>query len=517
MTENSIDITGAGQTENDGQGFTRDAKSDLFLLAVTDFVENTFYESVEDRNERFAKLVHEVVKQDPAWIPGFANWLRNKANIRSRSAALAAEYHRGIYLAGYPKDAPATADVVVAACARADEPAEVLGYWLGRYGRPVPIALRRGLGEAARKLYDQRTSLRYDGDTRGVRMGDVLELTHVTPKDQTQSDLFKFLITKRHRGIPEAVKQITPGSLPTIEAAAALEAVSEQDRRSILRVQGPTALADAGFSWEKLSGWLPGGMDAEAWEAIIPTLPYMATLRNLANFDRANISVSARQTVIDRLVDPAQIDRSRQFPFRFYSAYKQLDSIYWMSALETALEISVKNIPEFDGRTLVMVDVSGSMNHPISERSKIMRWEVGALFGAVLAKKSVDADLVLFATESVKMEFTRSASILRVVDGVEQKVGTIGYGTHMWKAADEHYDGHDRVVMFTDMQTTGQISPLVDAKCKFFHGYNLAGHAVTTVDSARNGRFEYGGFSDSSFNLMSIVEQFGDVGWPWEI
>ena len=51
-----------------------------------------------------------------------------------------------------------------------------------------------------------------------------------------------------------------------LAAAAALEAVPAGDRRQHLRERGPEALAEAGFSWERLSGWLPGGMDAEAWE-----------------------------------------------------------------------------------------------------------------------------------------------------------------------------------------------------------------------------------------------------------
>jgi hypothetical protein len=40
----------------------------------------------------------------------------------------------------------------------------------------------------------------------------------------------------------------------------------------VLRARGPRALADAGVSWERLSGWLLGGMDAEAWESVIPSM-----------------------------------------------------------------------------------------------------------------------------------------------------------------------------------------------------------------------------------------------------
>jgi hypothetical protein len=510
MTEHFIRTAGTAQTANDGEGFTRDAKSDLFLMAVTDFAEKTYYEARDDRDERFARLVHECVKQDPAWVARFAGWLRDTANIRSRSAALAAEYHRGLFLAGYPKDAPATVDVVVAACSRADEPAEILAYWMSRYGRPIPIALRRGIGEAARRKYNERSALRYDSSNAAVRPGDVLELCRPQPKDDDQSELFKFLITNRHRGRQEALSQIKPGSLPVIEAASALEAIPEKDRRAELRSRGVQALADAGFSWERLSGWLPGGMDAEAWESVIPTMGYMALLRNLRNFDKADISPATRQKVIDKLVDPAEVAKSRQFPYRFFSAFKQLDSMHWYNALEVALG----NISGFDGRTLVLVDVSGSMNVPLSDRSTVMRWEVGAVFGAALAKRAALADLVLFASDSRSVPYTPSASVLNVVQSVTRMVGTIGYGTQMWEAADKFYNGHDRVVIFTDMQTSGRITGKVE-KCPFIHGFNLAGYAVTAVDAAANGRFEYGGFNDAMFSLMPILENFGSADWPF--
>ena len=54
-----------------GVGYSRDAESDLFLLAVTNMVgEDTFYESADVRDKRYRDLVHAVAVTDPDWMLG---------------------------------------------------------------------------------------------------------------------------------------------------------------------------------------------------------------------------------------------------------------------------------------------------------------------------------------------------------------------------------------------------------------------------------------------------------------
>ena len=82
----------------------------------------------------------------------------------------------------------------------------------------------------------------------------------------------------------------------------------------MLRARGSAALADAGFSWERLSGWLPGGMDAEAWETVIPSMGVMALVRNLRNFDEAGISDAAIDAVITKITDADEVARGAAVP-----------------------------------------------------------------------------------------------------------------------------------------------------------------------------------------------------------
>src|SRR5690606_30421230 len=111
--------TATGRTHQGGDGFARDAKSELFLLAVANMVgENTFYETAGARDSRFAALVRELTVADFDWLTRFAVWLRGTANMRSASIVLAAEGAKTALEAGQPGSRALVSSVLQ----RADEP-----------------------------------------------------------------------------------------------------------------------------------------------------------------------------------------------------------------------------------------------------------------------------------------------------------------------------------------------------------------------------------------------------------
>ena len=183
-------------------------------------------------------------------------------------------------------------------------------------------------------------------------MADVVELTHPQPRDDRQSALFRWLLDRRHHD--DAVAGAD--KLPVLAAAAVLDAVPAEDRRSVLRRLGPAALAEAGFSWERLSGLLPGGMDAEAWASVIPSMGVMALVRNLRNFDEAGVDNTTVDTVIAKITDPEQVAKARLFPYQVWAAYKHAPSDNWKRALGRTLDLTVATIPQLD-RTLVVIDL----------------------------------------------------------------------------------------------------------------------------------------------------------------
>lgn len=359
-------------THEGAMGFGRDQKSELFLLAVSNMVkEKTFYEGAGDRDARFRTLVHLITQDDPSWIARFVPFLRDTMQLRSASLVMAAEYVK----AGGPNGR----SVVESALKRADEPAEMLAYWLQEYGRKLPAPVKRGVADAVKRLYNERAALKYDGVGKAWRMGDVLELVHPKPSAQWQSALFKYLLDRRHNR-----EDVNLEELPFIRGLAKWEANGR-----------PIPLPE-GITWERLSGTRK--MDKEAWEAVIPQMGYMALLRNLRNFDEAGVSDEIAQGVAQRLADPEQVAKSRQFPIHFFSALKQVSSFRWHQALESALQGSLVNVPSLPGKTLIMVDVSGSMFYDgLSERSTVKRAEIAALFGSALAIRAEHADLVPYS------------------------------------------------------------------------------------------------------------------------
>jgi hypothetical protein len=140
-----------GVTYEGASGYARDAKSELFLLAVSNMVgENTFYEGAAARDARFAALVRGLAVTDPAWTARLIGWLRSGANLRSAALVAAAEFVSARVAAGL---AGGNRQVIGSVLVRADEPGELLAYWFATHGRNVPKAVKRGVADAATRLY----------------------------------------------------------------------------------------------------------------------------------------------------------------------------------------------------------------------------------------------------------------------------------------------------------------------------------------------------------------------------
>jgi hypothetical protein len=501
--------TGPALTHEGGAGWEKDAKSALYTLGVTNMVsEPTFYEAAGARDDRFRNLVAQLAVEDPDWMQGFIPWLRSTANMRTAPLVAALEYaHAG---------GPGARSLIASALQRADEPAEALGYWLARYGRKIPMAVKRGIADGAKKLYNEYSVLKYDGQSHGVRMGDVVELTHPRPDSELQGRLFKHLLDRRHGHWETTVENralLDDLGLTKLAAAYRLDALPTEERRDRLSGRGPEMLATAGYTWERLSGWLPGGMDAEAWTAIIPSMGYMALLRNLRNFEQADVSEAMLRQVADKLADPDEVARSRQFPYRFLSAYVNSGTTYFAPALEKALDLSLQNVPIFTGRTLVLVDTSASMTTPVSQRSAIKACDIGALFAVAVAAHS-KVDFVIYATDHAAVD-RLPKSVLRGTEMVERKIGSVGHGTNTWPAAVAHYNGHDRIVVFTDCQDhpSSAHNSLPNVP---IYVWDLNGYATANVNLIEPGRYLFGGFTDAAFRLISLIEAGQDAGWPWE-
>jgi TROVE domain len=494
--------------------FTRDAKSELFLLATTQFYgEDTFYEKGDVRADRLKMLVRTVAAEDPDWLLKFVPWLRDKANIRT--AAIVAALEGAVVLAKADhigtEVGPARA-LVAQTLLRPDEPAEALAYWLTTYGKKMPNPVRRGIADAATKSFNEYAFIKWDGDRNAVRMADVIELTHPTPRSGLQSLLFKYILDSRRR--PTEL----PPELVMLRSRKVLGAMSDAEKLGLVNLtpeQFSQVLRDAGMTWEQVSSW--GKFTAKTWEGLIPTMGYMALLRNLRNFQEAGISELSVHLVQRRLSDDGDVSRSRQLPYRFLAASLEATSPNWALALEAATQLSLRNLPAMPGRTLVLVDTSASMSaNAISTKSKITPVMAGALFGVALALKGEQCDLFGFADGTFRHQLRKGSSVLRETERFVARVGEVGHGTQIADAIRRTFAGHDRVVIVTDMQTfaTGDVNSAVPPTVPIY-AFNMAGYKPTPMETG-SFRHELGGLTDRTFAMIPMVEAGQQSKWPWE-
>jgi hypothetical protein len=249
---------------------------------------------------------------------------------------------------------------------------------------------------------------------------------------------------------------------------------------------------------------------AKLWTALIPSMGYMACLRNLRNFDQAGVSDDVAAMVAAKLADPDEVARSRQFPMRFLSAYRNAPSLRWGHALDKALTASLANVPQLAGRTLILVDVSGSMTSRMSGRSKL---SCAGVFGAALALRT-DPTLVWFNHSSGRVHVPRSGSFLKLVEAIPAPNG----GTSTAAAVQRWYAGHDRVVIVTDEQAHYSGDGSVDAPVPQHvpvYTWNLAGYRMGHAPSGTGTRHTFSGLTDAALRMVNLLEAGRNAVWPW--
>lgn len=557
--------------------YLTDDQTTLFKLATTRFVgESAFYETADQHAEQLRELVRRLATNDETWpwVRVFLSWLRGPGNVRTAPILLAAEaVHARLERLHALNEGKSPSEVVrgdghaelvASVLQRPDEPGEFLAYWRYRWGvvQPngtvrvkLPKPVKRGLAEAVGRLYDEAALLRYDGE-KAVRFGDVLELTHSRgkhtgaasfPKPSEvvrdallrtwQDDLFRWAITARHDRDAEP-----PETLTHVHTRRALSRLSPDERHELAR----SALAGNQVSldlirgamvgqWEWLKPWLgekPTNVmpvtDAEIWQLALPTMGYMAQLRNLRNLDKAGVPDSAIGPALTRLADPEQVKRSRQLPFRFWSAYAELQklgSLRWLHALEQGLNHSLRNIPILDGQTLVLADVSDSMTWGhLSEHSGMDYATAAAIFALALKIRNPGGvDVWGFANRQFVVKgVDTGTSLLRAVETFKRFQGSVGGGTETGRAVRETIQQHHRrVIVLTDSQTFGalydhEVDKAAPRDVPIF-AFNVCGYRASAMPvQPGNNRFELGGLTDATFSLIPTLEA-GEAGrWPWE-
>jgi hypothetical protein len=464
---------------------------ELYSAVVTTSLEKTNYESTSDRLKRIKKLIKTC---DPVFVAKLAVYARTKMNLRSIPIVLAVELgkiHRGDNL---------VSKTIYNIIQRADEITEVLAYYqmankrndvkkLNRLSKQV----QKGVAKAFTK-FDEYQFAKYNRKGE-VTLKDALFLTHPKPTSDWQQLLFN---------------KIVNDSLETPYTwEVELSKVGQQHFGSIAEKKA--------------------AMKA-TWETLIESkkVGYMALMRNLRNILEANVSTDCIEQVANYLRNEKAVLNSRQLPFRFLSAYNEVCLIdspytsYILEALEDAIQISAHNIQGFDIKTrlLIACDVSGSMFHPVSSRSKIKCYDIGLVLAMLLQNRSQNTITGIFGDRWMTHNLPKKG-ILRNVAKLKSIEGKVGYATNGFKVIEylnQTKKVMDKVFFFTDLQmwnnTYGNnhiqkewlkykrnVAP--NAKLYLF---DLMGHGQAPLQLKENGVHLIAGWSDKVFEVMHAIE-----------
>jgi hypothetical protein len=483
-----------------------------------------------DRDKEMKDLALKIGVADADWMRRFLPWLRNTANIRTSAITLAVDV---AMIWRNPKvGIPGGRALVQSVLQRADEPGEALAYAMS-YGRNVPKPIKRGIADAATRMYDEFSLLKWDKDSAAIRFGDVLELTHPDSLTPKQSALFKHAIDVRHgRPIDTQHQAINLPMLARNRIMRYLWAAGIGSKDAVELAVAPEGLRAAGMNWEDVLSALGSKADKkDLWEALIPNMGFMALLRNLRNMEQAGISGNAIKEVSERLANPEQVARSKQFPMRFLSAYRNVVGDAFKFPIEQALQHSLANIPSLDGRTLILIDTSGSMNGQMSGRSELKRWDAAVIFGLALAARCEDAEVVSFSDAhqgfshwsgrvgkgqgSMVFPAIKGETLLRGMERWDKGGFFIGMGTDTAGAVSRHFKDHKRIIILTDeeAQTGNPYARVPDSVIKI--DVNLAGYGHSHAPKETKNLIKLAGLTDSMFMMIPWLEAGLDESWPF--
>ena len=514
------------------EAYRLSAEMELYSAVVTASLSDKFYETADKRIERIADLVG---KCDPHFVAQLAVYARTAMNLRSVPLLLVVElakHHSGDNLVSR------TIEKVVL---RADEIMELLHCYQWRNSQNISTvdgnAPKKKLGKLSHQIqvglqkafnnFDEYQFAKYDRDNLEVKLRDALFIVHPKAKDEAQKQVFDKIANKSLQ---------IPYTWETELSALGQMAFSS-----------PEAKQQA-FS--------------DKWEELICSgrLGYMAMLRNLRNFLDLNISMDALSVVANHLSDEREVVRSKQFPFRYLSAYREIKkvgyrpniqadtlgkAVLWerqtpsqlkalenpallesqkhllLDALEKAVLATSQNIAGFDEHTRVLLacDVSGSMYSYSSPNSTVKNFDIGLVLAMLLKHRCANVISGIFGSEWKVVDLP-STGILNAVGLMYKREGEVGYATNGYKVIaylNKQHIATDKVLMFTDCQMwnsydTGetlcsewdkykQIAP--NAKLYLF---DLSGYGTAPLQIVRDDVALISGWSDRIFDMLNAIE-----------
>lgn len=417
--------------------YRMDWRSKLITMVLTSFFnESKFY---GDNSEELTNCLRSGIVDDPQFVSNLAIFARCEFNMRSVSHVITG------YLANTREGKPFVKRTVKNIVLRGDDATEILSFYLNTFGKPIPNSLRKALREVF-PTFDEYTLAKYKGEGKSVKMRDILCLCRPHPTSEEQSKVWKDLLEG------------------TIKPA---------------------------YTWEtELSA---KGNNKETWEQLIDSgkVGYMALLRNLRNILKAKPENLYK--VFDKIADPEAVRKSRQLPFRYLSAWREVNKLSVgddvglfeqkdaMTALERAADCAVENLPKIPGKTIIAIDVSGSMGQTTSSKSDIRCCDISTMLG-LIAHRICEKSVVF--TFDDKLKLVNVPDVKGSLLAATAQNSTHGGGTNMFLPFQyilDHKTDADRIIVLSDNECNYWISAAQNSIYSYYRCSSNDGSTVQTV------------------------------------
>lgn len=384
--------------------FTRTLEEDTLSVLLTQTLSNTFYCSQKQLAKETLDVLKAMADKDPVFLAKAIVYARTKGLMKLAPVV-------GLSVlgekAGKRNDPFRLAFPQVVRIP--DDLREFVTLMkLTKHGLENKNRLAKRMTQNFLRHMSEYHAVKYGSDkSEGITLRDIVRLTHPAPKEIShkgvkgrdydrlrngaQAELFGWLV----KGWNEVGQEPSPTNpmIWALETLKRLPLENEHDEKEVVSL-----ITKYKLPWEVV---VPSAkkMTKAMWQALMKDMPYMALLRNLNTMGRHGVleDKTLVKEVAKRLSDQENVKSSKQFPFRFYNAFRAYNGPQEIrDALTDALEASFVNVPEIKGTVCISNDISSSMSSATSDKGDATLCEIAALFAAALFKKGDDVVLVPF-------------------------------------------------------------------------------------------------------------------------
>lgn len=376
--------------------------------------EREFYEDGVAIADRIVDLVGSCNPQDVSDLAISARHDHGLRHVPLLLLCAMLHYNRGGHMSKLVEN------TIYSVVNRPDELTELLSlYW--RHGkRPLAHALKRGLARAFGK-FDEYQLAKYNRP-KEIKLLDVMRMVHPKPVNELQANLWQ---------------RLRDGELTTPD------------------------------TWEVRlsSGEEP---KVQVWTDLLNRnkLGVVALLRNLRNMVESGVDLRLIAHVLQNA------DVSKVLPHQFVAAarYAPVQLEPW---IEQAMLRCIHGLPKMDGNTILLVDVSQSMDWKLSERSDMTRADAANGLAMMLAGMCQSLRVFTFSYNLIEVPPRQGFALAQCIQHSQPHGGT--YLGKAVKGVEQHVGQYDRLIVITDEQSH---DPVPDP--------NGTGYMIN-VASAKNG------------------------------